>query len=106
MNRFLSLFPRPRSNVLGMIHVAALPGTPANNGRSVAEIVDLACQEAEIYKSFDRIDSVIVENMHDIPYVKHPNIGPEVVAAMTTVAKEVRRIFPEDKPVGIQVYKF
>lgn len=44
----------------------------------------------------------MIENMHDIPYVKESEIGPEVVAAMTTVASSLRDAFPEI-PMGIQI---
>ena len=40
--------------------------------------------------------------MNDIPYVKAVDIGPEIVASMATVAKEVRRNNP-NLPIGIQI---
>lgn len=40
--------------------------------------------------------------MHDIPYIQNLNIGPEVIASMTRVSGEVKRILP-NKPCGIQV---
>lgn len=50
--------------------------------------------------------SVLIENMHDIPYVKSSKFGPEIVAAMTRVAVEVQGVLHQSKskiPVGIQV---
>ena len=41
--------------------------------------------------------------MNDIPYVKAEHVGPEIVASMTTVAREVRRCLPAAMPVGIQI---
>ena len=49
------------------------------------------------------IDGLIVENMNDTPYVKSSMLGPEVIATMTAVSSAVRSIFPQQKPVGIQV---
>ncbi|XP_049812241.1 uncharacterized protein F13E9.13, mitochondrial isoform X2 [Schistocerca nitens] len=48
MQRFHRLF-NPKCNVIGMIHVGALPGTPNYRG-SVLEITENACKDAEIYK--------------------------------------------------------
>ncbi|NNE43007.1 MAG: BtpA/SgcQ family protein, partial [Gemmatimonadetes bacterium] len=45
-------------------------------------------------------DSLILENMHDVPYLLR-DVGPEVVAGMTAVAAAVRRAV--DLPLGIQV---
>ena len=49
------------------------------------------------------IDGLIVENMNDTPYVKSAMLGPEVIATMTAVSSAVRSIFPQQKPVGIQI---
>ena len=85
-----------RPYLIGMIHLKALPGTPRNK-QSLAEIIDVALQETEILSKHG-YDSVIVENMHDLPYTK--NVGPEIMTCMTSACKEVRKIFPKDKPVG------
>lgn len=44
----------------------------------------------------------MLENMHDLPYLPPDKIGPEVTAAMATVACNVKRTFPR-LPCGIQV---
>src|SRR5581483_111889 len=93
----LRLFSRPRP-VIGMIHVGALPGTPANR-LSVARIVEAAALEARVYREAG-LDGVAIENMHDVPYLRGA-VGPEIVAGMTMVARAVKEIFPG--PVGIQV---
>ena len=41
--------------------------------------------------------------MNDTPYVKSTMLGPEVIATMTAVSSAVRSIFPQQKPVGIQI---
>jgi len=92
-----SLFSVARP-VLGMIHVAALPGTPAGRW-SVAEIVALATREAEIYRAAG-LHGLVIENMHDTPYCRG-QVGPEVVAAMTVVAGAVKAA--SGLPCGLQI---
>ncbi|KAM9122313.1 uncharacterized protein ACDP82_014167 isoform 2-T2 [Pangshura tecta] len=47
--KFLKLFGRLKSVVIGMVHVGALPGTPQSS-LPLTQITDKACHEAEIYK--------------------------------------------------------
>lgn len=42
-----------------------------------------------------------MENMHDIPYLNR-HVGPEIVAAMSVVCSEVRRVV-NNLPCGIQI---
>jgi uncharacterized protein len=46
------------------------------------------------------IDAVMIENIYDRPYLNR-NVGPEVVAATTAVATEIRQVFKI--PLGIQI---
>jgi membrane complex biogenesis BtpA family protein len=85
--------------LIGMIHVPALPGTPFNK-LTPKEIVNKCITEAHIYESTN-IDSIMIENMHDAPYLKR-SIGPEITSLMSIIAYETRKAFP-DKPVGIQI---
>ena len=92
-----SLFSIPKP-VIGVIHVGALPGTPRGS-QTVAELVVSAKEEAKVYKECG-VDGVIIENMHDVPYLKAA-VGPEIVAAMTAIGIAVK-----DEcalPVGIQI---
>ena len=92
-----SLFARAKP-VVGVIHVGALPGTPRSS-QTVAELVTSAKEEAKIYRECG-VDGVIIENMHDVPYLRG-EVGPEIVAAMTGIATEVKH---ECRlPVGIQI---
>lgn len=84
-----------------MIHVGALPGTPCYDG-SVQNLLENACREAEIYKD-SQIEGVLLENMHDIPYVQPKHMGPEVTAVMTRICAEVRRVLPATIQCGVQV---
>jgi membrane complex biogenesis BtpA family protein len=92
-----SLFESSRP-VIGVIHVGALPGTPRGS-RSVAELVRQAKDEARVYRE-SGVDGVIIENMHDVPYLKG-EVGPEIVAAMTAIGVEVKA--EGGLPVGIQI---
>ena len=64
-------------------------------------MVDCAVSEAEIYRECG-VDGVIVENMHDVPYVRG-GVGPEVTACMTRVCSEVRLAIGGNIPLGIQI---
>lgn len=88
----------PNKPVIGVIHVGALPGTPRGSS-SVAELAQKAKQEARVYTECG-VDGVIIENMHDVPYLKGA-VGPEIVAAMAIVGSEVKN---ECRlPVGVQI---
>jgi membrane complex biogenesis BtpA family protein len=92
-----SLFAQSKP-VIGVIHVGALPGTPRSS-QSVAELVRIARDEARVYRE-GGVDGVIIENMHDVPYLKGA-VGPEIVAAMTAIGLEVKSEW--GLPVGIQI---
>ncbi len=81
-----------------MIHVDALPGTPKNK-LSIAEIVKKALVEAMVF-SDEGIDAVMIENMHDRPYLNR-TVGPEIVSAMTIISCEIKKRIP--LPIGIQI---
>jgi membrane complex biogenesis BtpA family protein len=84
--------------VIAMIHVEALPGTPA--GRlSVREIEDKALAEAKIYHDAG-VHAIALENMHDLPYLRG-GVGPEIVAAMAIVSQAVKEA--SGLPCGLQV---
>ena len=84
--------------VVGMIHVGALPGTPGHR-QSLADISRAACDEARLYEGAG-VNCVMIENMHDVPYLRG-TVGPEIVAAMTTVACAVRAATA--LPIGLQI---
>lgn len=93
----LSVF-RSRQPVVAMIHVGALPGTPAS-ALSLRAIEAKALREAKIYREAG-VDGLMLENMHDTPYLRG-RVGPEIVAAMTVVACAVRNA--SRLPCGIQI---
>ncbi|MFQ5805841.1 MAG: BtpA/SgcQ family protein [Phycisphaerae bacterium] len=81
-----TLFSSPKA-VVGMIHVGALPGTPRNS-EPLAAIIARAREEAETYTQAG-VDALIIENMHDVLYLKG-SVGPEITAAMTAVGLAAR----------------
>lgn len=93
----LALSPQ-RTAILGMIHALPLPGTPRWGG-SMAAVLDRAIAEAQLYRQAG-LDAIIVENMHDTPYLKG-GVGPEITAAMTRVAAAVRA--ESGLPTGVQI---
>jgi membrane complex biogenesis BtpA family protein len=84
--------------VIAMIHIEALPGTPASR-LSVREIEAKAVREAKIYRD-SGVDGVAIENMHDTPYLRG-EVGPEITTIMTTLACTVKEVC--DLPCGIQI---
>ena len=89
---------RQEKTIVGMIHIGALPGTPGNKF-TISEIIKQVVNEAGIYIEAG-IDAIMIENMHDVPYLK-VDVGPEIIASMTAIAVELRKL--TNKPVGVQI---
>lgn len=81
-----------------MIHVGALPGTPASRA-TVREIERQAVAEARVYRD-GGVHGIGIENMHDVPYLRG-RVGPEITAAITIVARAVKE--ESGLPCGIQI---
>ena len=88
----------PPRALIGMVHLAALPGSP-HSSRAVAEIAAEAAREARLLAE-SGFDAILVENMHDRPYLRG-EVGPETVAAMAVATAAVREAVA--CPVGVQV---
>src|SRR5215212_12223324 len=84
--------------VIAMIHVGALPGTPAG-GASLRDLEARAVAECAIYRDAG-VHGVALENMHDVPYLRGA-VGPEITAAMTVLARAVKA--ESGLPCGIQI---
>ena len=98
-----SAIPGTPKAVIGMVHVPALPGTPFNK-TPVDRIVEQAAGEARLLAE-SGFDAVLIENMHDRPYV-HGRQEPEIVAAMTRVGLAVREAACRAGtmlPLGVQI---
>lgn len=96
-NKFQECFGRKKV-IIGMIHVGALPGTPAY-ATNDEQIIEQALAEAAIYQAAG-VDALAIENMHDVPYLKRV-VGPEITTMMTLVGYEVKR--QTQLPCGIQI---
>ena len=75
--------------IIGMVHTAALPGTPGNRLKP-ADIIEKAVVEAKIYEK-SGIGSIIIENMHDIPYI-NGGAGHEISGLISIIAYEIKRL--------------
>jgi uncharacterized protein len=84
--------------IIGVIHVSPLPGA-AGYGGSVGAILQTALADALKYKQ-SGVDALIVENMHDVPYLKG-YVEPETTAAMAVICQSVKA--ETGLPVGVQV---
>jgi hypothetical protein len=84
--------------VIGMIHVGALPGTPAGGG-GLRELEARAVREARVYRDAG-LHGCMLENMHDTPYLRG-GVGPEIVAAMAVIARAVKDAVR--LPCGVQI---
>ena len=97
VDRFRERFNAPRA-LIGMIHLGALPGTPAMH-EPLETVVARAVQEARIYRDAG-FTAIAIENMHDRPYLKG-GVGPEITAAMAIIGHEVRGA--SKLPLGLQI---
>lgn len=97
LSTFRERLGAPRA-LIGMLHVGALPGTPAARD-PVDRLIEQTVAEARIYRDAG-FTALALENMHDRPYLKG-GAGPEITAAMTVLAREVKR--ETGLVLGIQV---
>ncbi|KAL1501708.1 hypothetical protein ABEB36_006989 [Hypothenemus hampei] len=100
MQRFRQLFNK-KCSIIGMVHVKSLPGTPLFTN-DIEKIVIEACRDTEIYLNHN-LDGILVENMHDVPYVQSRHFDPEITATMSRICTEIRKIVPKVIPCGVQV---
>lgn len=102
MSVFSKIFrSHSRCNIIGMLHLPALPGTPASS-LTMAEIMERVEHETRVYHDCG-LDGVIIENMHDTPYCHARDIQPHVSSCMAVIGSRVRSLLPETTPVGVQV---
>lgn len=97
MSAFSKCFGAPRA-LVGMLHLGALPGTPSAS-QSIETLIETTLAEARTYRDAG-FTALGIENMHDRPYL-NGGVGPEITAAMTALAREVKR--ETGLVLGIQV---
>jgi membrane complex biogenesis BtpA family protein len=87
--------------VIGMLHLAALPGAPRFGG-DLGAVRDAVLRDAEALAA-GGVNGLMLENFGDVPF--YPGRVPaHVVARMTALAYEVRRLVP-DVPLGVNVLR-
>jgi uncharacterized protein len=86
--------------VIGMVHLLPLPGSARWAG-SMDAVVTAALRDAEALAE-GGADALLVENFGDVPFTGG-RVGPETVAAMAAVAREVARA--ARVPLGINVLR-
>ena len=86
--------------LVGVIHLTPLPGSPGYGG-DMTSIVHRALEDATALEA-GGLDGAIVENFGDVPFFPE-RVPPETVAAMATVASEIRRAVRF--PLGINVLR-
>ncbi len=87
--------------LIGMVHLAPLPGSPRWQG-AMSGVVDSALADAHALIE-GGMDALLVENYGDVPFAPR-RVHAATVAAMSVVAAEIRRALPR-APLGISVLK-
>jgi uncharacterized protein len=95
MTRFHTLFPQPRP-IIGMISLPPLPGFPGF--QSIDHLIAVALADLDALQA-GGASGALVENDFDQPHTL--TVGPEIVAAMTRVTREV--VARAQIPIGVQV---
>ena len=92
--------PLPAHALIGMVHLAPLPGSPASR-QSLQAITALALADARALRQAG-FDALMVENFGDAPF-RATRVDPHTVAAMTIIARAIRE--EVDLPLGINVLR-
>jgi uncharacterized protein len=87
--------------LIGMVHLPPLPGSPRWDG-SIERVIDSALTDARNLVD-NGMDALVVENYGDVPFTRG-RVAASTVAAMTVIAREIRRALPET-PLGVNVLK-
>jgi len=81
-----SLFSKGKV-LVGVIHLAPLPGSPRNKEK-LTGIIRKAVADARAYET-GGADAVIIENFGDVPFTKS-SVAPETIASMAVAGHAVR----------------
>jgi len=90
--------PLPDKFLGAMIAVMPLPGSPRYDGND-ERIIAQALSDLTHYQQAG-VDAIILENSHDLPYIKPP-LPSRAVELMKRIAREIRGRFAG--PIGIQM---
>jgi len=94
------LFRRGARSVIGVVHLAALPGAPGWGG-DFAAVLDRARADL-LALAAGGVDAAVVENFGDVPF-RAGAVEPETVAAMARVLTELRTLTA--LPLGVNVLR-
>jgi uncharacterized protein len=92
--------PFPPRALIGMVHLAPLPGSPANE-LTLGSIIALAVADAQALEQAG-FDALMIENFGDAPF-RATQVDPHTIACMTVVAQAVRAV--TRLPIGINVLR-
>jgi len=95
-----SLLCRPRPWLIGVLHLPALPGSPAA-ALAVADVAQRAAADARLLEEAG-FSAVLIENYHDTPF-RRESVEPETVASLAVVAARVREAV--SCPLGVNVLR-
>lgn len=98
MSELLSLISAGRMPVIGMVQLAALPGSSRYTGGRVDDRLAAAIADAEVLAAHG-VDVLMVQNLGDLPVASHATSAQ--VAWMTRVTAEIRSRF--GLPVGLNL---
>jgi len=87
--------------VIGMLHLAPLPGSPLYGG-STAAIREAVLRDASLLAD-GGVHGLMIENFGDTPFFPG-RVPAHVVSHLTAIAAEVRRALPQ-LPLGINVLR-
>ena len=88
--------------IVGVLHLPPLPGSArGGTASSMCGIIDAMLRDAEIYREAG-IDTVIVENYGDLPFVRD-RVDAATTSAMTRVVDAVQREF--GLTIGVNVLR-
>jgi len=88
----------PQSGIIGCVHLHPLPGSPAYRD-NMKHVIKTSLKEARLLADCG-VDGLIIENMHDVPYLKGKS-DAATVAAMSAASYAIRN--EVDIPLGIQI---
>jgi membrane complex biogenesis BtpA family protein len=95
-----TLWPAASLPVIGMLHLAALPGSPRNS-LPLTAIRDQALRDTEALVS-GGVHGLMLENFGDTPFLPGP-VAAATIAQMTWLLGEIKRSF--SVPCGVNVLR-
>lgn len=95
-----SIFSAKSKLLIGVVHLAPLPGSPRWRG-NLERIIELAVNDARAYER-GGAHAVFIENFGDVPFAK-TDVGAETIAAMTAAGRAVRAAIR--LPIGFNVLR-